>query len=331
MSLGGSELDAVEKAAIDYAIAQGVIIVAAAGNGANRHGLPGRLPAGDHGGRLRLDRRVAPDGNRNWWWPTTSPIPPRQGLLHHRLLQPAGWPARTSTSPPRFAGSSAPTSSTGQHAVLLPRRHLHGLPARRRHRGADGAEEPDADLTEAESILTFGSAIPLPAGCRMVRPLPGLAPAQVCWGDNASGSGLATADAALVATPRGEVTSTSEGRAGGSPLVFRAPISVPGSRSAGYIEDVYRETHSCGFSIFDLHSLRAADPESARDHSQGGEVEMEKLARCARGFTPRLHARRARRPVGPPARRQQQAQQVGICGSLSCQVRPSPTAAALTP
>ncbi|RPJ80678.1 MAG: Subtilisin DY, partial [Acidobacteria bacterium] len=32
MSLGGSALDAVEKAAIDYAIAQGVIVVAAAGN-----------------------------------------------------------------------------------------------------------------------------------------------------------------------------------------------------------------------------------------------------------------------------------------------------------
>lgn len=32
MSLGGSQLDAVEKAAIDYAIAKGVIIVAAAGN-----------------------------------------------------------------------------------------------------------------------------------------------------------------------------------------------------------------------------------------------------------------------------------------------------------
>ena len=32
MSLGGSELDAMEKAAIDYAISQGVIIVASAGN-----------------------------------------------------------------------------------------------------------------------------------------------------------------------------------------------------------------------------------------------------------------------------------------------------------
>jgi len=36
MSLGGSVLDAVEKAAIDYAISKGVIIVASAGNSGER-------------------------------------------------------------------------------------------------------------------------------------------------------------------------------------------------------------------------------------------------------------------------------------------------------
>jgi len=42
MSLGGPELDAVEKAAIDYAIGQGVIIVALAGNeGEAGMGYPG--------------------------------------------------------------------------------------------------------------------------------------------------------------------------------------------------------------------------------------------------------------------------------------------------
>jgi subtilisin family serine protease len=61
-------------------------------------------------------------------------------------------------------------------------------------------KDPALTQTQAESILT-GSAISLPAGCRMVRPGPGAAPAQVCWGNDASGSGLATADAALAATP----------------------------------------------------------------------------------------------------------------------------------
>ncbi len=42
MSLGGSALDAMEKAAIDYAIEQGVIVVASAGNNGSRGmGYPG--------------------------------------------------------------------------------------------------------------------------------------------------------------------------------------------------------------------------------------------------------------------------------------------------
>jgi subtilisin family serine protease len=42
MSLGGSVLDAIEKAAIDYAISKGVIIVASAGNsGTAGMGYPG--------------------------------------------------------------------------------------------------------------------------------------------------------------------------------------------------------------------------------------------------------------------------------------------------
>ena len=42
MSLGGSALDASEKAAIDYAITQGVVIVASAGNeGTAGMGYPG--------------------------------------------------------------------------------------------------------------------------------------------------------------------------------------------------------------------------------------------------------------------------------------------------
>ena len=53
---------------------------------------------------------------------------------------------------------------------------------------------------QVETILKT-SATPLPAGCRSVRPGPG-APAQnICCGDDATGAGLATANAALAATP----------------------------------------------------------------------------------------------------------------------------------
>ena len=45
MSLGGSSLDAMEQAAIDYAIANGVIVVASAGNsGGSGMGYPGAYP-----------------------------------------------------------------------------------------------------------------------------------------------------------------------------------------------------------------------------------------------------------------------------------------------
>jgi hypothetical protein len=54
---------------------------------------------------------------------------------------------------------------------------------------------------QAEAILE-GSAIPLAAGCRTITgPPPGFATETVCWGADATGSGLATANAALAATP----------------------------------------------------------------------------------------------------------------------------------
>jgi subtilisin family serine protease len=57
--------------------------------------------------------------------------------------------------------------------------------------------EADPTLTpfRAETILE-DSAIPLPPGCRTITD-PDVGPTQVCWGSDAAGAGLATADAAL--------------------------------------------------------------------------------------------------------------------------------------
>lgn len=59
-------------------------------------------------------------------------------------------------------------------------------------------KNPALVASKAEEILE-GSAILLPAGCRTV-----LSPAgtksEVCWGDNATGAGLVTADLALIKT-----------------------------------------------------------------------------------------------------------------------------------
>jgi len=61
-------------------------------------------------------------------------------------------------------------------------------------------KNPGLTQTQAEGILE-SSAFPLAAGCRNVRPLPGAPPQPICWGADATGAGLTTADAALSATP----------------------------------------------------------------------------------------------------------------------------------
>jgi subtilisin family serine protease len=53
---------------------------------------------------------------------------------------------------------------------------------------------------QAEEILT-STAIPLPAGSMTVRNPGGATSTTYTWADNATGSGLVTADAALGATP----------------------------------------------------------------------------------------------------------------------------------
>jgi subtilisin family serine protease len=61
--------------------------------------------------------------------------------------------------------------------------------------------QKNSSLTQAqvENILE-ASAVPLAPGCRTVAQPSGPAQ-QFCWGADATGSGLATADAALAATP----------------------------------------------------------------------------------------------------------------------------------
>ena len=60
-------------------------------------------------------------------------------------------------------------------------------------------KNPDLTAAEAEEILE-DSAIPLPAGTRTVYD-PSGSSSQISWGADATGAGLATADAALAATP----------------------------------------------------------------------------------------------------------------------------------
>jgi hypothetical protein len=60
-------------------------------------------------------------------------------------------------------------------------------------------KNPALTASQAEDILE-SSAISLPAGCRTIVGPSGVSE-QVCWDIDATGSGLATADAALGNTP----------------------------------------------------------------------------------------------------------------------------------
>ena len=88
MSLGGPALEAVEKEAVDYAIANGVIVVAAAGNeGEAGMGYPGAYPPVISAGSIGWTREWLYPGNgpryRMWWLKDdgalTPPLAPHSG------------------------------------------------------------------------------------------------------------------------------------------------------------------------------------------------------------------------------------------------------------
>jgi subtilisin family serine protease len=197
MSLGGPNLDAVEQAALDYAIARGVIIVASAGNaGEAGMGFPGAYP------------KVISAAASGWvgeWKGCVNTLPPPATI-------PAGswWNAcdvAEPTSPSDFyitdfssrekPGQDLDVAAPGSWVVggtSMASPHVAGIAAlmAQKNNGLTPAQ--------AETILT-STAIPLPPGCRdIVNPNTGLEE-EVCWGADATGSGLTTANAALAATP----------------------------------------------------------------------------------------------------------------------------------
>ncbi len=198
MSLGGPELDAVEKAAIDYAVSKGVIVVASAGNEGNAGmGYPGAYP---------LVISVAACGwtgewkSANWWRladvgdPTnaadfyitgfSSRQKPGQDL---DVAAPGSWVV----GPYQVNSGQLSYYFLGGTSMASP--HVAGIVA------LMAQKYPSLTAGQAESILTT-TAIALPPDCRNINDGTG-AIVTVCWGADAAGSGLVTADAALNATP----------------------------------------------------------------------------------------------------------------------------------
>ena len=201
MSLGGSVLDALEKAAIDYAISKGVIIVASAGNaGAGGMGYPGAYEPVFSVAASGWVGEWCPTGDRAWWSNRdgVDPADPDQFYItdfssRALPLQDLDVAAPGSWVVGPYQLQSGKTSYYFLGGTSMSSPHVAGIVA------LMAQKYPALTAPQAEAILT-GSAVPLPEGCRMVNTPYGYAE-EFCWGADATGAGLATADAALAATP----------------------------------------------------------------------------------------------------------------------------------
>lgn len=200
MSLGGPTLDAMEKDAIDYAIEAGVIVVASAGNeGTAGMGYPG---AYEPVISVAASGWVGEWTASAWWYTLDVPDP----------TNPADYYI-TDFSSRALAGQDLDVAAPGSWVVGPYQKNSGTLKQSYYYLGGTSMASPhvagivalmvqkDPTLTasEAEGILE-SAAIALPAGCRDIVD-PNAGPTQICWGDDATGAGLITADAALAAIP----------------------------------------------------------------------------------------------------------------------------------
>ncbi|HEU5261501.1 MAG TPA: S8 family serine peptidase [Gemmatimonadales bacterium] len=201
MSLGGPALDAVEKAAIDLAIARGVIIVASAGNeGEAGMGYPGAYAPVISVAASGWIGEWQPLGNNSWWvnrdvletgadnFYVTDFSSRQKAGQDLDIAAPGSWVV----GPFQLQSGNISYFFLGGTSMSSP--HVAGIAALMLQKNAGLLQ------AKVESILER-TAIRLPAGCRLVRPLPGVAAQEICWGDDATGAGLVRADKALAATP----------------------------------------------------------------------------------------------------------------------------------
>jgi subtilisin family serine protease len=197
MSLGGSALDAVEKAAIDKAIAAGVIIVASAGNeGEAGMGYPGAYEP---------VISVAASGWRgqwpssSWWMSSDIPDPTSASDFYIAdfssrertgqdldVVAPGAWIVGP------YQVNSGNTSYYYLSGTSMASPHVAGIAA------LMAQKCPTLTASEAERILE-STAIPMPAGSCDIND--GGPYVTVTWGDDATGSGLVDAARALTMVP----------------------------------------------------------------------------------------------------------------------------------
>ena len=195
MSLGGSRLDAIEKAAIDYAVANGVIVVAAAGN-------EGDAGMSYPGGYEPVISVAASGWTGEWtpnsaWWRTKDVADPTVAndfyIADFSSRQKPGQdldvaaPGSWVVGPYQVQSGTTSFFFLGGTSMASP--HVAGIAALMMQKN------PALNQAQIEYILE-STAIALPAGCRNVID-PNVGATTFCWGPDASGAGLVTADAAL--------------------------------------------------------------------------------------------------------------------------------------
>jgi subtilisin family serine protease len=200
MSLGGPELDAMEKAAIDYAVKNGVIIVASAGNeGQAGMGYPGAYGPVISVAASGWVGEWTPSGNGAWWYNQDVLDPTNDAdyyITDFSSRQLAGQDLDVAAPGSWVVG---PYQTNGQISYYflggtsMASPHVAGIVA------LMAQKDPSLTAAKAEAALEV-SAIPLPPGCRDVDNGSGVV-VQYCWGVDATGAGLATADKALAAVP----------------------------------------------------------------------------------------------------------------------------------
>jgi subtilisin family serine protease len=201
MSLGGSRLDPMEKAAIDYAISKGVIIVASAGNGGEAGmGYPGAYaPVISVAASGYIGEWYPPAGGA-WWYSmnVAEPTNPAQFYIADFSSRALDGQDLDVAAPGSWVVGPYQTNSgqisyyfLGGTSMASP--HVAGIVA------LMAQKSPALTASEAEGYLE-ASAIYLSPGCRTIYN-PGGSTSQVCWEANATGAGLATAIAALNIMP----------------------------------------------------------------------------------------------------------------------------------
>jgi subtilisin family serine protease len=199
-SWGGSENDPLTEAAVNFALAHGVLLVFSAGNaGTDGMGFPGALP--------QVISAAASGWIHEWetptWWFGLDVADPTRASdfyitdfssreLNGQDLDVAA-PGSWVVGPFQLQRGKTDFFFLGGTSMAAP--HVTGTVALMLQK------HPTLTEAQAESIIE-STAVPLGAGCRQVILVPFTPPPEeICWGGDATGAGLLNASAAVAATP----------------------------------------------------------------------------------------------------------------------------------